>query len=72
FPWTRVAGAQYPSMQKPMLDSARIRALGPAEVRRYLGDGNYGGRYRRSDEDMLALWRVGVEETRAVIAENWQ
>lgn len=71
FPWTRVAGAQYPSVAKPMLDSARIRALGPAEVRRYLGDGNYGGRYRRADEEILALWRTGVEETRAVIAENW-
>jgi creatinine amidohydrolase len=36
-----------------------------------LGDGNYGGRYQRSDEEMLALWRVGVEETRAMMQDGW-
>ena len=46
-------------------------ALNPIELRAYLGDGNYAGVYQRSDEEMLALWRVGVEETRAVIDEGW-
>jgi len=40
------------------------------EARQGLGDGNFGGRYVRSDEEMLAIWRVAVEETRA-LAESW-
>ncbi|MGH8283768.1 MAG: creatininase family protein [Gammaproteobacteria bacterium] len=71
FPWTRLEGVQYPSLQKPMLDATRIRRINPADARSYLGDGNFGGYYQRSDEDMLAVWCAGVEETRAVIAQNW-
>lgn len=71
FPWTRIAGVHYPSDQKSMLDVSHNRELNPAEARRYLGDGNFGGRYQRPDEDMLALWRTGVEETRALIANDW-
>lgn len=71
FPFTRLDDVQYPEDQKPMLDVARIRELSPAEAKRYLGDGNFGGRYQRSDQDMLAVWRAGVEETRRVIAEDW-
>ena len=41
--------------------------LDPVALRKYLGDGNYGGLYQRSDEDMLALWQVAVEETRALL-----
>ena len=36
----------------------------PAAVRGVLGDGSYGGAYARSDEDVLAVWAVGVAETR--------
>lgn len=72
FPFTRLDDVQYPEDQKPMLDVARIRELSPAEAKRYLGDGNFGGRYQRSDQDMLAVWRAGVEETRRVIAEDWR
>jgi creatinine amidohydrolase len=36
-----------------------------------LGDGNFGGLYRRSDEEMLALWKVAVEETRGIIEGPW-
>ena len=38
--------------------------MSPKEVRAYLGDGNFGGYYERSDEEMLAIWDVAVEETR--------
>jgi creatinine amidohydrolase len=41
-------------------------------VRRLLGDGNYGGLYQRPDEDMLAIWAVAVEETRALIQRPWE
>jgi len=71
FPWTRLPGVAMPSTQRPMVDLERVRALDPAALREYLGDGNFGGHYQRSDEDMLAVWRVAVEETRSVLAGSW-
>jgi creatinine amidohydrolase len=71
FPWTRLPGIAVPAAQRPMVDLARVRALDPVALRAYLGDGNYGGLYQRSDEDMLALWHVAVEETRALLTGSW-
>lgn len=71
FPWTRIAGVDVPTEQKSMIDIARIRSLDPAAARRHIGDGNFGGYYQRSDEEMLAVWHTGVEETRHVIANDW-
>jgi creatinine amidohydrolase len=66
FPWNRVAPA--PAGQKPMADLDRLRRLAPAAVRALIGDGNYGGDYEKPDQQMLAIWRTAVEETRAIIA----
>ena len=66
-PWTRLPGVALPSAPKPMLDTARIRSLDSTGVREYIGDGNFGGAYQHSDDDMLAMWRVAVDETRALI-----
>ena len=71
FPWTRLANVVMPQVQKPPIDLARARQLNPIDLRAYLGDGNYGGVYQRSDEELLALWQVGVQETRTVIEEAW-
>jgi len=71
FPWTRLSDVAMPSVQKPMSDLARIRLLDPRALREYLVDGNFGGRYQRSDEEMLALWQVAVEETRALLEGSW-
>ena len=71
FPWTRLLNVVMPQEQKNPIDLARVRQLNPIDLRAYLGDGNYAGVYQRSDEDMLALWQAGVEETRAVIEEGW-
>jgi creatinine amidohydrolase len=71
FPWTRLADVAMPTEQKPMTDLARLRLLGPFEVRAQLGDGNFGGLYQRPDADMLALWEVAVAETRALIEGPW-
>jgi creatinine amidohydrolase len=71
FPWTRVSAPDQPAHQKPMVDLNLFQQLDPDGKRRLLGDGNYGGLYQRSDEDMLALWRVAVEETRATIEQGW-
>jgi creatinine amidohydrolase len=71
FPWTRLAGEVLPTQQKPMIDLARMRVMGPDAVKAYLGDGNFGGYYERSDEEMLAIWDVAVKETRALLEGAW-
>ena len=71
FPWTRLAGVEQPSQQKPMIDLSRMRHMDPASVRSYLGDGNFGGYYERSDEEMQAIWDIAVAETRALMDGPW-
>jgi creatinine amidohydrolase len=71
FPWTRLRDVTQPTEQKPMMDIARFLQLDPAAKKELLGDGNYGGLYQRSDDDMLALWRVAVAETRALMQDGW-
>jgi creatinine amidohydrolase len=71
FPWTRLAGETLPSQQKPMIDLARMRVMGPDAVKAYLGDGNFGGYYERPDEEMQAIWDVAVKETRALLEGDW-
>ena len=66
FPWSRVAAV--PREPKPMADMDQLRALSPPRLKERLGDGNYGGAYQKSDEEVLRIWQIGVEETRAVIA----
>lgn len=67
FPWTRLPGVVQPAEQKPMMDLSYLRTLPPEEVKRILQEGNYGGFYQRSDEEMLAIWQVAVKETRTLI-----
>lgn len=71
FPWTRLPGIALPTAARPPVDMDRVRALDPVALRTYLGDGNFGGRYQRSDDEMLALWQVAVEETRALLDGSW-
>jgi creatinine amidohydrolase len=71
FPWTQLAGAAVPAGEKPMIDLERMRVMAPAEVRAYLGDGNFGGVYRKPDAVMLQLWEVAVAETRALLDGPW-
>jgi len=71
FPWTRLEGVVLPDGQKPMIDFAHLRLLGPKAVREYLGDGNFGGVYQRPDAEMLAIWEIAVQETRALLESNW-
>ena len=69
FPWTRLPSTQADA-QKPMVDLDRLKTLAPFEARNLLEDGNFGGRSQRPDADMLAIWRVAVEETRETL-ECW-
>lgn len=70
FPWTRLPNREWVEGDKPMVDVDQARALPPFEVRLLLGDGNFGGRYQRDDGEMLELWDVAVQETRALL-EAW-
>jgi creatinine amidohydrolase len=71
FPWTRLPGVDMPATQRPMVDMARLRLLDPVALRGYLGDGNYGGFYQRADDELLAIWQVAVQETRALLTGAW-
>jgi Uncharacterized protein, putative amidase len=71
FPWTRLASIDMPREQKPMSDLDKLRRLDPKSLRDYLKDGNYGGFYQLDDEDMMKIWRTGVEETRDLLTEAW-
>ncbi len=71
FPWTRLANVKMPADQKPLTDLETIRQLDARALRVYLKDGNWGGVYQRSDDEMLQVWRVGVEETRELLDANW-
>lgn len=71
FAWTRIAGVTVPGERKPMIDFGALRHLGPAEIRARLGEGNFGGYHQRADEDMAAVWKVAVEETRGLLTGAW-
>jgi creatinine amidohydrolase len=72
FPWTRLTGIEQPPERKAMVDVSEIRELDPADVRQLLGDGSFGGLYERPDEDVLRVWRAGVEEVREVLERGWR
>ncbi|NVN09882.1 creatininase family protein [Nguyenibacter vanlangensis] len=69
FPWTRLPGVVQPDMQKPGIAPERLRDVTPQVVRERLGDGNFGGRYERSDFEMNAIWAVAVKETRRIVSK---
>ncbi|HVE47986.1 MAG TPA: creatininase family protein [Casimicrobiaceae bacterium] len=71
FPWTRLPGVTPPTEAKAVLDMTRYQRLDPGGKKALVGDGNFGGLYQRSDDDMLALWEIAVAETRTVIATDW-
>ncbi|UBV44296.1 creatininase family protein (plasmid) [Deinococcus taeanensis] len=71
FPWTRLDGVTLPGGEKAPADLNVLRLLAPQELRAYLGEGNYGGRFQRPDADMQAIWDVAVSETRALLDGGW-
>ncbi|MEM9431073.1 MAG: creatininase family protein [Pseudomonadota bacterium] len=71
FPWTRIRDVAMPNAKKPMVDGDRLRVMGPAAARAYLGDGVFGGAYQKPNAEMMALWDVAVEETCAGLEGPW-
>jgi creatinine amidohydrolase len=65
FPWTRLPGVVLPPGKKA--PTPRV-SEDPQLVRASLGEGSMGGYWERSDEDVARVWRMGVEETREVLA----
>jgi creatinine amidohydrolase len=71
FPWTRLSNAPAPDDQKPESTLDLQAEIAPNRVRRMLGDGSMGGYYERDDAEMMQLWAVMVQETRAVLDSGW-
>jgi creatinine amidohydrolase len=71
FPWTRVSGVVPPDKHKPPVDLTGREKLTAHQFRDRLGDGSFGGWYQRPDEELLAIWRIAVEETAELIEAGW-
>ena len=71
FAWTRVADVEVPKEQKTLPDRDGFPKLVGEKLRDFMGDGNYGGNYERSDEDMEAIWQAAVAETRVILEKGW-
>lgn len=71
FPWTRVASATAPEGHKASVDLTGREAMSAEAFRERLGDGSFGGFYERPDDEVLAVWKLGVEETRALLEGGW-
>jgi creatinine amidohydrolase len=69
FPWTRLARVALPAERKPLVVDL---PEGPEAVRAVAGDGSFGGLYEHLDEDMLRVWRAGVEEVRGLLERGWR
>jgi creatinine amidohydrolase len=69
FPWTRLDGVELPAEAKEPV--ALPLPLEAGAARHAAGDGSFGGRYARPDEEVLELWRAGVEGVRALLESGW-
>ncbi|MCC4104593.1 creatininase family protein [Serratia ureilytica] len=71
FPWTRLPNVNMPREEKPAINVAKLAQLPAAAVKSYIGDGNYGGDYQRSDEEMAQIWAAGLDETCVLLEQGW-
>jgi len=71
FPWTRVATVTAPDHHKAAVDLSGRESLSAEAFRERLGDGSFGGYYERPDEELQAVWDLGVAETREMLEEGW-
>ena len=71
FPWTRIEGVKYPDTQKIIPDRTNMARLVGERLKEFLGDGNMGGVYEHSDQDMALIWEAAVAETREMMQKGW-
>ena len=72
FPWTRLPGVEAPQERKPMLDEAAYLVAGPEQLRDVVGDGSFGGLYRRPDEEMLRIWQTLSRRCVELLESAWR
>ena len=72
FPWARLPGVELPEKRKNPVQLAENGEVNPKRIRDELGDGSFGGRYWRPEEQMMELWVVAVAETRALLEDPWR
>jgi creatinine amidohydrolase len=70
-PWTRLPGVEPPAGSKPVIPGEVVVQSTPQEIRDLTVDGSFGGPHQRPDEEMLEIWRTGVEEVRDLIENSW-
>lgn len=71
FPWTRLANAPAPDGNKAMVNYDEVDISNPHDAKKLLGDGNFGGAWQKPDDVMMDIWKVGIEETRALLEGPW-
>ena len=71
FPWTRLANIKLPRNQKPMAIWKRCAASIPNCCGNISRTATTAVLYQRDDEEMMKIWRTAVEETRALLMEDW-
>lgn len=71
FEWTRLKDIELPENQKELINPELLKDMTPEEIRKLLGDGNYGGYYKRSDKEMNEIWATAVEETKELLIKDW-
>ncbi|HKJ03149.1 MAG TPA: creatininase family protein [Longimicrobiales bacterium] len=71
FPWTRVSTVTPPPGHKASVDLTGRETMSAEAFRERLGDGSFGGYYERPDQDLLAIWELGVQETRELLEGGW-
>jgi creatinine amidohydrolase len=71
FPWTRVEGAEVPTGSATVIPRDQANNMTSDEIRKLAPDGNMGGAYQRSDEDIQKVWEAGVAEVRELLESGW-
>jgi creatinine amidohydrolase len=71
FPWTRVEGGEVPTESATVIPRDQANNMTSDEIRELAPDGNMGGAYQRSDEDIQTVWRAGVAEVRELLESGW-
>jgi len=69
FPWTRLEGVELPTTAKEPVPLPLPPE--PVAARAAAGDGSFAGLYARPDEEVLEVWRAGVEGARALLESGW-